>query len=301
MRASEPSSLVWTTAARTTLGELADHSASFDPYCNLNVVDLWAYRVHPVLWCRVGDAVLYRLSDYMSDEQYFTVLGRESVREASTALVRWSGNRDLTLKCVPQATVDAMGDWDAITACDEDADNHDYVLDADDLVELRLPHLRRKQHSLIRRHPDLEVRLLDRGNLRDRARMYALFRLWVTQTSAVGWEKEHLALRRALHVPAQNLDCVGVFDGPRLIAYSVNGPVASGYYQGYFGKVDRRYRGLGIHLEHVTAKHMTAKYGSRLLNLQPDSGIVGLRHYKQSLGPCAMLKKYTVTISARAL
>ena len=295
------SSLVWTTAKSSTLAALAEHSAGYAPYCNLNVVDLWAYRVHPVRWAQVGDTVLYGLSDYMTDERYYTALGRRSAREAITQLARWLGGDDLTLKCVPEETVDALDGWDAIAAYEEDADNHDYVLDAGDLVELRAKPLRRKHQSLMRRHPNLVVRELDRSNPRDRARIYELFRQWVAQTGATEWDKEFLALRRALHIPGQHLVCLGVFDGPRLIAYSVNGPATDGYYQGFFGKVDRRYPGLGVHLEHVTATHMSEHYGARLLNLQPDSGIAGLRRYKQSLGPCAMLKKYTVRVSADRL
>lgn len=290
-----PTRLSWETASATTLAELAEHSANHAPYCNLDVVDLWAYRVHPVRWCRVGDAVLYRLSDYMTDEPYYTVLGRSSTRDAVADLAHEFGG-EVELRCVPAESAEALSGWDAVIDCLEDPDNHDYILDAGELADLPPGPLRRKHRALLRRHPDLAVQQLDRRRSRDRENMYGLFRRWVAQTNAADWRKEFLALRRALHLGGPRLICLGVFDGPNLVAYSVNGPVIDGYYQGFFGKVDRSYPGLGIHLEHVTATHMRDRHAARLLNLQPDSGIPGLRRYKQSLGPCAMLKKYTVRI-----
>lgn len=290
----------WQKIDQRKLAELREHYLHFEPYCHLNVVDMWSYRSGPNHCLKVGDTIVYKLNDYNDDSTYVTLLGRHSTKEAVQLLCKEKGARKrVTLKCVPEQTLRSLGHWNAIVDTYEDFDNHDYIFSVDSLIYFNSPELQKKYpiyQKLVRKHPSLQIKVLNHTKTADRRRVYAVFKRWVAQTNAADWKKEYLALKRSLTLKGTNLLCLGVFDGRKLIGYTVNEAEGTGYYQAFFGKGDRLYPGIGLLLEHETAKYMHEHYGSKYMNLQPDQGLEGLRHYKTSLGPLRHLKKYIVTI-----
>ncbi len=290
----------WQKVNKLNLVRLREHYLRFEPYCHLNIVDLWSYRAGPDYWFEQGDTIVYQLYDYNDNSIYITVLGKKSARAAIKTLCdKNKDRRTIQIKCLPESTLMALGDWDAVISSEEDPDNHDYIFDVNSFINFSSRELKEKYatyQKLVRRHPHIKVKVLDQKKASDRRLLYRVFRRWVVQTSAQDWQKEYLALKRALTLEHANLVCLGFFDGRKMIGYTVNEPEPSGYYQAYFGKADRLYKGLGILQEHKTAKHMKEHFGSEYMNLQPDQGIEGLRHYKTSLGPLRHLKKYSVVI-----
>lgn len=297
----------WQKVNKNNLEQLRLHYLRYDPYCHLNIIDLWSYRGGVNHWFQVGDTMVYRLNNYMDNSLYLTVLGNKSAKHAIKELS--SKNKKLsqiTLKCVPESTLNALGSWDAVVNSVEDPDNHDYIFDVESLVNLSSPSLKSKQklyNKLVSRHPKLKTKVLNNSSSTDRRLLYRLFKRWVLQTDPEDWQKEFLALKRALKMDDTKLVCLGFFDGEKIVGYTVNEPERNGYiYQAFFGKADRRYPGLSLFMERETAKYFYSHHGSKLMNLQPDSGVEGLRYYKNSLGPLRQLKKYTVTIdTAKAL
>lgn len=291
----------WQKVNRSCLAELEQHYLGHEPYCHLNIVDLWSYRVGLNQWFKVGDTIVYRLNDYVNDSLYLTILGQKSVKEALQELSnKFKSQKTITLKCVPETTLKTLGNWDAIISIEEDMNYHDYIYDVETIINFSSGPLKQKQKSynkLVKNHPGLHFKALDNHKKSDRNIIYSVFKKWARQTGSDDWQKEYLALKRALNLSGVQLVCVGFFDRNKMIGYTVNGPEKSGYYQAFFGKADRRYKGLSIYQERETAKYMFEKHGSKFMNLQPDCGIEGLRQYKNSLGPIKMLKKYMVVIS----
>jgi hypothetical protein len=293
----------WQKIDKNNLRQLQRHYQRFEPYCHLNIIDMWSYRVGPNHWFRLGDTIVYRLNDYVDDSLYLTVLGKDSAKQAISELCKkYKGLSKITLRCVPESTLKALGKWNAVIGSSEDQDNHDYIFSVKSLVDFSSPQLQTKQRKyrrLVKRYPKLKVKLLDHYKASDRRLLYRAFKRWVTQTNAQDWQKEYLALKRALNLKGTKLVCLGFFDGQKIIGYTINEPERSSYYyQAFFGKSDRRYGWLGLLIEHETAEYFYRHYGSKYMNLQPDSGIVGLRRYKTSLGPIKKLKKYTVVIDS---
>ncbi len=290
----------WKKVDQKSLAELRRHYSRFEPYCHLNIVDMWSYRGGPNHFFKVGDTIVYRLNDYMDNSVYLTVLGKDSAKQAIKELCKKNKGLDkITFKKVPEITLKALGKWDAIISSAEDIDNHDYIFGVKALANFSSPQLRSKYRSyrrLVKNHPSIKVRLLDPSKAYDRQLLYKVFKNWLLQTNAKGWQKEFLALKRALNLKGVNLVCLGVFDGQKIIGYTVNEAENSGYYQAFFGKSDRRYHGLALFMEHETAKYFYRHHSSKFMNLQPDSGLKGLRYYKTSLGPLRKLKKYILTI-----
>jgi hypothetical protein len=290
----------WQKIDKKSLLQLERHYSQFEPYCHLNVVDMWGWRAGPNHWFKVGDTVVYRLNDYNDGSLYLTILGRSSAKEAIRELCDKNKSlKKITLKCVPEVTLKALGRWNAIIAVDEDPDNHDYIFEVETMVKfssLELQHKYPLYRKLVRKHPYLKVRVLDHNQAPDRRLIYRVFKRWVLQTNSQDWRKEFLALKRILNLRREKMVCLGFFDGRKAIGYTINEPESSGYYQAFSGKADRGYRDLGLFMEHETAKYILDNYGSRFINLQPDQGLEGLRDYKTSLGPQRQLKKYILII-----
>lgn len=263
---------------------------------------MWSYRGGPNHWFKTGDTVVYQLNDYMDNSYYFTLLGKESAKHAIVELCEKNKRKKtLILKCLPEETLKALDGWDALLEFKEDIDNHDYIFSVESLVKFSSKELKNKQkiyRRLVKMHPNLKVRLLNIQETSERQLIYRVYKRWVLQTHPPDWHKEYLAIKRALTLKGVNLICLGVFDGQKMVGFTINEAESNGYYQAFFGKADRSHHGLGLLLEHETAKYMQKHYGSRFMNLQCDSGIEGLRNYKTSLGPLRHLKKYIVTIDS---
>ncbi|PIZ61495.1 hypothetical protein COY17_04355 [Candidatus Saccharibacteria bacterium CG_4_10_14_0_2_um_filter_52_9] len=293
---------MWHKIKKTDLTHLERHTERYPPYCHFNIVDLWAYKVSSNYWFEVGDTIAYRLNDYVSDSLYTTLLGNKSAKQAIRIICQSEPQlKQLTLRCLPETTLNSLGKWGAISSVEEDINNHDYIFDVHSLItsgnETTQPKSK-KLRRLLRQHPDLHYVLLQPGRLSDRRKFYTFFKRWVKQTKAQDWQKEYRALRRALKLKNTRLVCLGFYDGSKLVGYTINRPEPNHYYQAYFGKADRYYTSLSLFQEAATARYMHEQFGSQFMNLQPDSGIEGLRQYKHALGPSRKLRKYTLVIDA---
>lgn len=293
---------IWKKLKESDLDELEKHANSHEPYCHLNIIDLWAYKVSDNYWFRLGDTIAYQLNSYNDNSLYTTLLGDKDVERTIARIVEESDADTITLGCVPDSVVNRIKDWGPVTNIREDHDNHDYIFDVLSIVTFssnEMRHQSKKFKRLIRQHPQLHYELLNLENETDRSKIYEVFNKWVHQTGAKHWQKEYRALQRALSIPKSRLVCLGFYDGNKLIGYTVNRAENNNYYQAYFGKADRGYNPLSLYQEYSTASYMNKNFGSLYMNLQPDSGIDGLRKYKTSLGPSHKLQKFDVTIDAK--
>jgi hypothetical protein len=257
-------------------------------------------------YMRKGDSVLYEMVDYNTDRPYATVLGEHA--NSMLALVRaYAAEMKtpvITMYGVPESSYLLIANSPAVQSAEEDVDNHDYVFSVESIAELSSDELRHKKKSLNklkRAHPFMEARLLDHHLACNRKAMYALFKTWIKQSKSDDWRREYRALQRALKIDGFEIVCIGAYDKDRLVGFTVNEIEKSGYYQGHYGKANYDYRGLGLFLEHETAKYIRQHHGSKYMNLQQDMGIEGIRYYKSSLHPLKQLKKYTLVIDTGQL
>lgn len=293
---------IWKKLKQSDLIRLEKHADNFDPYCHLNIIDMWAYKVTDNYWFQFGDTIAYKLNDYMDDSLYTTILGDKDLKQTIQLIANEAPDKILKLKCVPRSVVNALDGWKAMTDIKEDHDNHDYVFDVLGIITFSTNELRsqsKKFRKLIRDHPNLRYEILDHNNPIDREKIYEVFSKWVHQTGAKHWHKERRALQRALSLPESRLTCLGFYDKNKIIGYTINRAETANYYQAYFGKADRGYHYLSLYQEYSTAYYMHENFGSLYMNLQPDSGIEGLRKYKTALGPSRKLQKYDVNINSK--
>lgn len=292
----------WHQITPKTLPLLEQHASQFEPYCHFNIVDLWGYRGGKNFWLQHGDTIAYTLNDYMDNSYYVTLLGETSVKDTirEIALNNAAQENTFTMKCVPDSVVTLIKEWAPVISYEEDPDNKDYIFDVAQLTSSQHPRAK-SYRKFARAHPRLHVEPLDQTNPVHRRRLYGMFKKWLRQNQPPDWQKEYRALKRALNQKYIRLDCLAFVDGKKIVGFTINSAEKNGYYQAFFGKADRSYPNLTIFQEVETAKYMQATHGSKFMNLQPDSGIEGLRRFKESLRPTTYLRKYTVTIDTRQL
>lgn len=278
------------------------HYLNFEPYSDFNVVSMWGYMVPDARYLHNKGAVLYEMLDYNTDKPYLTIFGDASAKELIKHVAQHTSEPTFTLYSVPESTCHALANWAAVKSTEEDIDNHDYIFSVESIANLSSEKLRAKKKKLTKLHrqyPDLEVRLIDHSSPKIQKQMFELFEHWIKASGSDDWQREHRALKRMIDLQGFHIVCLGAFDKERLVGFTVNEIEKNDYYQGHFGKVDYKYHGLGLLLEHETAKYIHEHFGSKYMNLQQDLGIEGIRYYKQSLGPLKQLKKYNLVIDTQ--
>ena len=183
----------------------------------------------------------------------------------------------------------------------EDPDNHDYIYSIPAWAACgTAPRGRTGSASGGASPAGIHLSPLDLGARADQAAIIDLFSRWAAQKSDCGpaaHEAEFVALRRVFALAAdERLGAFGIEDGETLVAFSVWEELPGGIYcQAHFRKADRSYEGLAAYLQHEESR-LLADRGYRLMNVEQDLGIPGLRAHKSSLRPCGFLRKYTIAV-----
>jgi hypothetical protein len=187
---------------------------------------------------------------------------------------------------------------DHFSVC-EDRDNFDYILcvDAMNSFQGASLHGQRNFVSRFRRQNHTTTRELDLTAHSIRQQLEDLLDRW-TRTKQMSPEEirmEFSALRKFFDYHALS-ECLalGVFEGERLIGFSVSEVLDGTYAIFHFEKGDTERIGIYPYLMQETARRLAA-HGCRYINYQQDLGIDGLRKSKLSYQPRAFLKKYRVT------
>ena len=114
--------------------------------------------------------------------------------------------------------------------------------------------------------------------------------------SRVGLARARGALARLLgaDVHADEFPAIGVFDGDDLVGYRILEIMRDRTAMSHFQAAPKRYCGIHHHLMREGARALRAR-GVALLNEEQDLGLPGLRFFKRSLRPIAMVRKFSVT------
>ncbi len=296
---------MWQKITPRALKTLQKHYERFEPFSDFNALSLWGYMSDGGRWLEVGDTILYELTDYHDNSRYLSVFGlKDSYRALQHAIDHVSVlDGTLVLRHVPKPTAQLLKGMPGITRVAKDASNNDYILSVDRLHKLQTPKLRKKAAGIQKLrdlHPSLETLVVDHTSEKIKKQVMRVFSIWVKQSKSQDWEIEHKALTNLLSLDAPSLVLVATYDGPKMIAFTVNEVEKNRYYQGHFGKANRNYPYLGTYIEHETAKIMHVAYHSRYMNLQQDLGLTGLSDYKRSWDPIRYLYKFVVELDVKS-
>lgn len=275
-------------------------------YSDYNFISLWSWdHQNRLQLCLLNGNLVIRFHDYLDPNDYFySFFGTNMPDETAITLLELSvkeGKKEL--KLIPEFAAKSLKQPERFKI-EEDRDSFDYIVAIKDMLEMETPAYQSKRWSLsqfLRNHGDkLLVRELDLKNIRDSQHMLELIDNWRAQMKSRNSynESEIKALKKILsehhHIQTDNLHIVGLYLGDELKGFSISELLEDGFAMGHYKKTDRTYRGLGVAMEHFTAKNLAAK-GVTHMNHQQDLGFEGLRQSKMAHNPIYFMKKYTLS------
>jgi hypothetical protein len=278
-------------------------------YSDYNFISLWSWDHQKKLQlCLLNNNLVIRFQDYLNPDDYFySFFGNQHADETAKTLLRHSITENKhELKLIPQFVVENLNRPEDFLVA-EDRDSFDYIVAVKNTVDLA-GHSNSKKRSLNKFLRDqghhLKVEELDITKSSTADQIIALFEQWSSQSSSDEAHKDNelRAIRKLLdsqdNIKTDNLHVIGVFLGGTLSAFSINEILSDGFSMGHFKKSDRGYKGIGVALDHFTAKSLLNR-GVVHLNHEQDLGIEGLRKAKMASQPVYFLKKYTLALAPR--
>jgi hypothetical protein len=278
-------------------------TAKHPPYSDFNFVSMWSWNISGEM--KISElngnlAVLF--NDYVTGEPFYSFLGCNMVNETIETLLAWSEEKGLKtrLQLVPEEVVELLDTKKYKTA--EQPDHSDYIIS----VERLLPHdgsgrklsSRRKLIKKFKENSTFEIKEIDINDLNIRNELNKVFIRWELQLENGINNIEHLrqALVRLLDMEdKKGIMSFGAYLDGELIGYSINELCPDNYVVGHFQQGNIKvFPGIYALLMHETSPFFN-DLGYKLINLEQDLDIPGLRKWKSSHMPVAFLRKFIVS------
>jgi hypothetical protein len=273
------------------------------PYSDYNFVSLFSWDTEEkVEISNYYSNLIIKFVDYVTNEQFYSLLGTNRVDETIIRLIEHAASQglDTTLHLVPQTVVQHIKN-PAQFVVKEDPDNADYILSIKDLIEMRGKNFRGKKNFINRfkRVYEKETRLepIDLTKKEIQSQVLKLFEDWERERGKTRKETQNelSAITKLLkHAHQLDLKTIGLFVSNRLVGFSINELVQDSHGVIHYEKADISYIGVFQYLKHQSALYLQTQ-GARLINYEQDLGIEGLRKAKLSYQPVSFLKKYTIS------
>jgi hypothetical protein len=224
------------------------------------------------------------------------------VDATAQTLLEYSINEGIReLKLIPQFVIENLKHPENF-AISEDRDSFDYIVAIEKMIK---PPSEKKRWSLNQFHrkyrDSMVVRELDIKDPKTVNQIMSLGKQWSIQTNSQEdyAANEGRAIKKIFtnqhRIGTDDLHILGIYLGDDLKAFSITETVADDFAMAHYKKMDRSYRGLGVAIEHHTAKYLKKK-GVSNINHEQDLGIEGLREAKLANKPVYFMKKYTISL-----
>lgn len=284
--------------------EIQAFTSCFPSYSDFNFVSLLCYDTQgDVIVSSLNGNLVLRLRDYLTQDVFYTFLGKGSLTESVETLLAYSQSERLapTLRLVPEICI-TPEIADAFAVVPDDA-SADYLLSIERLTSLSIGKLKRKKQNIRSfkcKYPAYEIRRLDLTSSAMISQIENLCKLWQKKKdrSEEEFRTEFSAIRRCLAF-ARHLDLIGfgTFMNEQLAAFNIYEILPGNYCMLHFCKADPDFRSLADTSESETAQLM-GRMNCSIINFEQDLGLPGLRQSKQSWVPVGFLKKYSITKKA---
>ncbi len=283
--------------------EIEDFTSKFPPYSDFNFTSLWSYDVEQdILVSKLNDNLVIRLRDYITNEPFYSFLGRTKTVETATILINLSKKYNISpeLKLIPEITISSEKMIHSFFKVKEDRDNFDYVVSTEQLSQMKGLKFRKKNQLINKFYKDFpngRVARLDKNDSKLQSKLIDLFHIWAKKRRKKEKDYGHelIALRRLLkNIRFFKLDITGVYHDRKLIGFLINEKIHSNYSIGHFIKTDPDYKGVTELLHKHNSLILTGE-GYEYINFEQDLGLKGLKHAKELWRPVHFLKKYKIS------
>lgn len=275
----------------------------FPLYADYNFASLWSYNTEDDAEVSLlNDNLVILFRDYITNDKFYSFFGTSKVLETTSALLEFSKKQNLKeeLKLISELTVKSEPALIREFNVFEDRGSHDYILSVCEITELKSSRYHTQKNHLNRFHtlyPDCRMELLDITRSDIREQIFDVFYRWEKgrKKSREDTQHELTALTRLIDASSVfQLLVLGVYDGDKLVGFTINDIEHPAYVQNHFAKSDPTYKEAYYKLNHALA-HQLFKMGYHYLNIENDLNIPGLRYSKEQWNPIHYLKKYIIS------
>jgi hypothetical protein len=283
-----------------------DHiTLRYDPYSDFNFTSMWGWNVNnKTLISKFKQNLIVKFTDYLDGSMFYSFIGHSNQEECIDNLLKLSEREGLgnKLKLIPYDSINNIQSQNFLI--EEERDHFDYILDNNKLVKYEGRPLR-GHASFKKRFTELHsncinLHMLDLGNENHQQHMVSLNELWVknkikeSKTVTPGVEDKVIKRIFDLCVGNTQYNLVALFDGEKLIAFTIDESLKDGHSIRHIMKADTSYKGIYSFLISESAR-VLLETGIKYTNVEQDLGLPNLRQSKKSFQPAYFLKKYTVS------
>ena len=282
--------------------EIEKTTRLFLPFSDYNFVSLWSWDTREkTKISKLNDNLVIQLQDYITNEVFCSFLGKNDIDDTITELIAHAKDLKLNpiLHLIPESITRHI-EQPKNFIIEEDADNFDYVLSVDELVELQGKNYRGKKNFVNRfkrLYGDLaDARILNLNDQKTKDEIINLFYDWEKARGKTRAEtsNELMAIKKLLeYSDLLDLQIIGVFIENQLKGFSINEITWDHYGIIHYEKADISYTGIFQYLKQQSAINFK-KQGCAYINYEQDLGIEGLKQAKLAWHPVKFLKKYTI-------
>lgn len=282
----------------------------FLPYSDFNFVSLYSWSLHSqTKFCLTENALYLLLPDYTTQLPIATFLCRADYSQSMEEFLDLLSGRSLPAKfdLLPDVMIDRLQPYlqekNYGFEAHENRGAHDYILDVEMVTKAdgnEYSDFRYKRAKFKREYGESVKEVsFSPTNETDQRHASRLADKWAELKKLKNeiYEDEIYAFRRFLSV-AKDISTM------RYVALEHDGHLAglascevlpTGYAIGHFLKYNTAYKGIYYTLVHRMCELLAAE-GVKLLNIEQDLDIPGLREAKLRLRPVGFLKKYSLTV-----
>ena len=247
------------------------------------------------------DGFLVLFSQFDRKAVYPFPVGQGDIRPVLDAIIHDAGMRGIPccitgLNEANVATLEQYYPGKFRIHCDRGG--FDYVYNIDDLADLKGRKFQKKRNHVNRfrtLYPDWRVETLTPANI-DAVREMAAqwYQVRLEHDPQADFHLEQRALRRALdRYEALGLEGMVLYDGDRVIAFSIASPLSDDTMDVHFEKAREDVDGAYTAINQAFSQYLRDKYlHIRYLDREEDMGLEGLRKAKLSYCPDHLTEKY---------
>lgn len=275
-------------------------TSKYPPYSDFNFISLYSWDTDRSTSVSImNNNLVIRLPDYITSEPVTSVLGNTNIDDTLQELLRSYG----ALKLVPETVIKSI-EQSKLFIIEEDRDNHDYIYDLSQTVNLvgsKYKKIRNKLSALKRfGYEKIDVQNLTKIDNTVSQELITLFDAWAktAKQSLEDSAAERIAIRRLLDGASElNLLFTTVRIDSELVAFSINEILeASEFSVCHFEKAISIHEHMPTFVAHEAVKALFER-GVKYANWEQDMGLAGLREAKSKWQPSSLLKKYKVSLA----
>lgn len=281
-----------------------DFTSRFEPYSDFNFISLWSWDTsgeHE--YSILHDNLVIKLSDYVTNEATFSVLGTGQADRTAYELLSYAKTVvvEPCLKVVPEVFAERLSHNFEVK---EDPDSFDYIYSTAAIAAYQGNEYKNKRQlrsKFEQTYPEAEMIHESASSPEAQVKVFDLLHRWAKEKiengKAIDLKNEQSAILRSLKAADNDLKIflTTLRLGDEIIAFSIDEIVSEEYAISHFFKTDHSHTGCTEYFNSAMASHLRAT-GIKYWNWEQDLGIPGLKDTKQRYRPVHYLKKFTIRL-----